>query len=429
MIELKPQPENYFICPECQSGNLSIHDIIVPSINVMADCGCKNCGFEFYQVYPVGHCMDDQLSIGKRHRKFYNNHDEESWLYKTFCQGHRTIRTREVFIRKVINQKKERVIILNTLDYLYGHVLLKLYNAVYHLDNHKDLGLIVIVPKIFEWLVPKECAEAWIVDLKLSELIYWHQGIQDFTANEFKRFSKIYLSKSYSHPELAPNTIKRLTGIAPFDLSQFQQITPTVTFVVREDRWWLPGAKDYWFYRLCRFFDFLPWGSRVLSWRQNRLIKSTIRSVRRKLPRAKFIIVGLGNTGSFDDSIQDERTLMPNTMIETAWCATYARSHVVVGVHGSNMLLPTALAAGCVEILPQDRYGNMVQDISVRYSDRKQLFFYRFVDQYASPKSVAAKIVSIISDFNMYDKNMCQNVYSRRTAADTAAIVQATISA
>ena len=98
-------------------------------------------------------------------------------------------------------------------------------------------------------------------------------------------------------------------------------------------------------------------------------------------------------------------------MIETAWCNVYSRSHVVIGIHGSNMLLPTALAAGCVEILPTERYGNMVQDIAVRYRDRRQLFLYRFADQYTSPRSVAAKALAIIEHYDRYYKNMCRHLY------------------
>ena len=70
------------------------------------------------------------------------------------------------------------------------------------------------------------------------------------------------------------------------------------------------------------------------------------------------------------------------------------------------MLLPTALAAGSVEILPADRYGNILEDISVRYANRLQLFFYRFADQFASPKSIAVKAVSMIRDYSMFRKNM-----------------------
>jgi hypothetical protein len=75
------------------------------------------------------------------------------------------------------------------------------------------------------------------------------------------------------------------------------------------------------------------------------------------------------------------------------------------------MLLPTALAAGCVEILPDERHPNLVQDISVRYNDRKQLFFYRFADEHATTKSVADKAIAIIRDFADFDRNMCRNIY------------------
>ena len=95
--------------------------------------------------------------------------------------------------------------------------------------------------------------------------------------------------------------------------------------------------------------------------------------------------------------------------VERAWVKAYAASQVVVGVHGSNMLLPTAHAAGCVEILPHDRVGNIVQDISVRWHDRMQLFLYRFVDEFASPRTVAAQVVSIFTEFSNYHRNNCIN--------------------
>jgi hypothetical protein len=75
------------------------------------------------------------------------------------------------------------------------------------------------------------------------------------------------------------------------------------------------------------------------------------------------------------------------------------------------MLLPTALAASCVEILPEDRFGNIVQDISVRYSDRRQLFMYRFADQFIKPRKIAQKVVAIIRDYDTFYKNMCEYIY------------------
>ena len=69
----------------------------------------------------------------------------------THCVKVRNMKDKQVEIRKIVYKECENVIILNTLDYLYGHVLLKLYNALHHIDNHKDAGLIIIIPKMFEW--------------------------------------------------------------------------------------------------------------------------------------------------------------------------------------------------------------------------------------------------------------------------------------
>jgi hypothetical protein len=148
------------------------------------------------------------------------------------------------------------------------------------------------------------------------------------------------------------------------------------------------------------------------------LIKKTIHHVRKAIPNCDFFLTGLGRTGSFDRIGIDERRIKLDASTEREWCAIYARSHVVIGVHGSNMLLPTALSAGCVEILPDDRFGNMIQDISVRYNDRKQLFFYRFADQYSSPRAVAEKVIAMLTDFDLYNKNMCENLYAGPNAVE-----------
>jgi hypothetical protein len=67
--------------------------------------------------------------------------------------------------------------------------------------------------------------------------------------------------------------------------------------------------------------------------------------------------------------VNDMRATHMNDDIERAWVAQYARSHIVVGVHGSNMLLPTAHAGASVTLMPIDRWGNMVQDTIVTEPD------------------------------------------------------------
>jgi hypothetical protein len=411
MIRIKPEPENTFTCPKCRSSAPRINDIIIPSIHVVADCTCRQCGLEFYQSFPVGHSVQHAVSISKNEDDAITGFPTLYWHLDTFVKNVRNLKDKQVEIRKIVYKECENVIILNTLDYLYGHVLLKLYNALYHIDTNKDAGLIIIIPKMFEWLIPKGCAEVWIVDLKLGEFQYGHASIQKFVSAELKRFKGVFLSKAYPTPDFSKIQIERFTGVPSFNLENFYKIKPTVTFITREDRWWLGSPIEHFFFLACRKLNILGFGSKVLSHRQNLLIKKTIKGIKKELPDAVIYVAGLGSIGSFDGYAIDKRQTFINAEIEREWCRLYASSHVVMGIHGSNMLLPSAHAAGCVEVFPSDRFGNLAEDLSIRYNDRRQIYFYRFADQYAPVRSVKEKIAEIIKCYDRFNTQMVINVY------------------
>jgi hypothetical protein len=130
-----------------------------------------------------------------------------------------------------------------------------------------------------------------------------------------------------------------------------------------------------------------------------------MRRIRKSIPDVRFTVVGLAEGGGLSDLATDLRTRQMDDAVERSWVEAYAASQIVVGVHGSNMLLPTAHAAGCIEILPYDRYGNIVQDISVRRHDRMQLFLYRFVDEFATPAEIARQAVAMFREFDNYYRN------------------------
>jgi hypothetical protein len=228
---------------------------------------------------------------------------------------------------------------------------------------------------------------SWIVDLKLNDFVYGHSSIQNFVSAELKRFKIVYISNAFPIPDFTKIDIERFSGVKAFDLANFSKVKPTITFILREDRWWHGNAIEHFFFLVCRKLKLLSFGSEVLTRRQNILVRETIEGIKKELPDAVIYIVGLGTTGSFDGYAVDKRKTSINKETEIEWCQLYASSHVVMGVHGSNMLLPSAHAAGCVEVLPPDRFGNYAEDLSIRYNDRRQLFFYRFADQYAPASS------------------------------------------
>jgi len=415
MIRIKPDADIFLACPCCGAEKTKLHEVSVPGTHWIVHHNCIVCGSSFIGSLPVGHTIDLQLHWDKTKHKLFTENTADvraiKWLPAVFEKFVTDVRTDNITIRKLIFKKTNRVVILNTLDAIYGHSLLKLYNAQYHLDKNEELGLVLIVSKSFEWLIPSGCAEAWVVDLPLGDLKYSHSEIDKFVQKEMMRFAEVFVSKAYSHPDFSKVDIERFTGIRPFDLNTFNSTTPCFTFVLRADRPWLRNGITGGFHWLFMKFKMLKLVEGFFAADQNYLVKTTIAKIKRHIPTAEIFVTGFGKRGHFKDATGDERYDKVNDEIERKWCSIYSKSHIVIGVHGSNMLLPTAFAAGCLEILPEFRTYNIAQDLSVRYNDKRQIFLYRFVDQFISPRTLATKAIAMVKDYNSFYRNMILNVY------------------
>ncbi|MCB0794127.1 MAG: hypothetical protein KDB88_05275 [Flavobacteriales bacterium] len=398
-------------CPSCGKGSPVPIGLAVPGSNVLGAYRCDNCGYRFYRDLPVGFAIDHAIALGMDDGRTFYQGDYVHFTMDPIAKGSRKKNMAPVQVERRVERRYDRVILLNTLDHLYGHVLLKLWNAQHYLDAHPDLGLVVIIPKGFEWLVPEGVAEVWSVELGLSRMLEWHSDLDDTLSGYLKGYEEVYFARGYAHPEKDRIDIARFTGIGPFPLHEFQALPPHITFVMRTDRVWHRWRFEKWAARSLSLF-----GSRALRdriWRivQDRRMAKCFDRIKKEVPALTASIVGLGAPGRTYHGMEDLRSPNMDVERERSWCETYARSHVVIGIHGSNMLLPTAHAAGCVEILPYDRYRNLGQDLAVRNNDIMQLFLYRFVDEYASPIQVARHVVSILKDHAAYSRNNIKNVF------------------
>lgn len=405
LVPLFPSPVAPGKCPVCDSEDTEVRGVVFPGIHVMADVQCKKCGSELLQDLPVGFALDYPMAINTRTKALVKAEKKLEWIHKPLITNYLAPSTDLVKVERIVHKECRRVVILNTLDFLYGHVLLKLYNAAHYLERYPDLGLIVIVPRMFGWLVPKGTAEVWSVGLRLGQMHGWYPALDAFVQERLKQYDEVYLGRGYAHPEFASIDIERFTGVPPFPLQEFDKRPPHITFVAREDRLWFTTRLSKFIYRALGRLGPLKGLRRWFVGTQDRMIKRSMRAILERMPEAKFTVVGLAKPGGYGSMADDLRTRDMNDSVEMAWIKAYAQSQVVVGVHGSNMLLPTAHAAGCVEILPDDRFGNIVQDISVRWHDRMQVFMYRFVDEFAPPRTVARHVTAMFSEFNNYHRN------------------------
>lgn len=411
LVPLRPFVRTGQRCPACGSSEVMVDKVVFPGIHVMADARCKACEAEFLQDLPVGFAVDHAMAIDKRTGDLFRADPHLAWIHGPLKKGYDAPCTDEVGVQRIVHAEHERVIVLNTLDFLYGHVLLKLYNAAHYLERYPDMGLVVIVPRMFLWLVPKGVAEAWVVDLGLGRMHGWYPAMDAFVQERLGHYKEVFLGRGYAHPEFADVDISRFTGVSPFPLAEFTDRPPHFTFIAREDRLWFASPVAKFLYRVFGRLGLRGGLGRWYVKAQDRLIRRTMHRIKASLPDARFTVVGLAKGGGLADVATDLRTTRMNEAVEHAWVQAYAASQVVVGVHGSNMLLPTAHAAGCIEILPHDRYGNIVQDISVRWHDRMQLFLYRFVDEFATPGTVARHAVSMFSEFGNYHRNNRINIF------------------
>lgn len=410
LVPIKPLIWSEHACPRCGNGTPTAVGVVFPGIHVLGDYACSACGYTFLADLPVGFAVDHGIAIGKADGAMYDHKGAEPWVTQPLMNAFRAPSEEDVRIERRVLKPCKRVVVLNTLDFLYGHVLLKLWNAQYYLDAHPDLGLVLLLPRSFEWLIPKGTAEVWLVDQRPSKAHGWFRSIDRQVNGFLEAYDEVWLGKGYAHPDKSKVDIERFTGIAAFDLATYSAAPKHITIVLREDRSWFRTPLHKFTYRALVKFGVKGLARAIFLGDQQRLAMAALARVRAVYPDVAATIVGLGRKRPLPNGVVDLRTERMDVDTELAWCRAYARSQFVIGVHGSNMLLPTAFAGGCIEILPHDRFGNIVQDVAVRYNDVMQLFLYRFVDEFASPRTVARHAVSLFKDFETYHRNNRINI-------------------
>ncbi|RMH74476.1 MAG: hypothetical protein D6680_14630 [Cyanobacteria bacterium J007] len=213
---------------------------------------------------------------------------------------------------------------------------------------------------------------------------------------ECQRFEEIYVSKAYSHPGYFE--ISRFTKVAKHN---FESPDFRITFIWREDRLLL---KQFSF-KLLKKLGLVKWGFAL----QNRRIVKVFSEIKKKIPKAKFSVTGLGTSTKFPDWIDDKRVTKFDEKTERKICEIYAESRLVIGIHGSNMLLPSAHAGMTIDLMPTDRWGNFAQDILYQEEDpRFASFRYLYL-----PLSVPLKELGFIAG-TMVQKR--QHFYSNMAA-------------
>jgi hypothetical protein len=368
----------------------------------LSDLLCANCGREFYGDLAAGQALYTPMLLEKATGAVHDPHGVEwfaAWLRDSYSR--RAYEPVPFDVREMREITKP-VVLLNCLDTLYGHTLLKLLNAQYYLDRRAEVDLVVIVPSLLAWMAPDGVAQVWSVGLPLRRGTEWNEWFAREIRRRVEAFERVSISHALSHPRPDEFDIERFTRVKPFPLDEWDARLerPTVTFIWRDDRPWRTQVAVKSFSGGGRLRQLIASQSKPKV-RQGELVSELAEALRRDLPALDFAVAGLvknGGRGELPGWVNDLRRSVLDDGAERGWCERYAASHVVVGVHGSNMLLPSAHAGGVVELIGPERWGNFTQDILFRDAGdcRETLFRYRFVDELTPPSAIAQLVILLL---------------------------------
>lgn len=366
-------------------------------MHVCVQARCGRCGERVVETLPVGHNVGRVYQLAPGKGDLFGDERSVGWLGRPVMEALRNPSDEVIKIRKEVFYQAERVILLNCCDYLYGHVLLKLLNAQRHLEDHPEYGLVVIVPELLRWAVPDGLAEIWTVNTPLRAGKKFYERFDHFVKREIERFDEVCLSRAHSHPQHFD--IERFTRVEPYDLKH-RDGNPRVTFILRADRLWMPVLSQ----RIARRTGLWP----LLLKGQTRRVIAFFAELKRLLPSVRCAVAGAETDTRFPVWVEDFRTKTFDEDKEKTLCRLYAGSRLVVGIHGSSMLLPSGHAGMTLDLMPEDRWGNLAQDILYRESDpRAATYRYRFIPAQTGARAASIIALDMVNKFDDFAKSFC----------------------
>jgi hypothetical protein len=400
MIKIKPSIEEKLDCPICQKSLLT-QKVLWQGIHVCIETHCNNCEKDFISDLPIGHGVHACFHVAKDSYELYGERSRE-WLVWLGVPFQKSLREPSPKIVELTIEKKRAVlgdvVILNCIDYLYGHSLLKLLNASRHINAKQNL--VVIVPAFLKWCVPKNVSEIWSVNISLKDSQEFYPDLNKKIKREIKRFNTVYVSKALAHPKY-------------FDVLDYTKVSRgnklpedkrRVLFVWREDRLWRNNENIP--YRVARKLKIKA----PFLWLQRNKIVKLFKQIRRSCKNVVFVVAGLGKTIDFPEWISDLRVEKFDETNERELCKIYGQTDVIIGIHGSNMLLPSGHANMVLDLMPKYKWGNFAQDILYQEDDcRMASYRYKYIPIETSINTIARIVDSMLVRFKTYQQVMLKD--------------------
>jgi hypothetical protein len=331
----------------------------------------------------------------------------QNWYISSLSIAFRNKNRENVEIKKTINSKarKQKLLLLNTVDSTYGHSVFNLFNLDYY-RLKKEYHLILLVQTELLWMVPEGVDEVWEVRIPFSKAGSWSESLSAEVDKEMRRFEEAFLCMAFPQPSDEGVRIEDYTRIRPFPLNEWDQRLqkPTITFIWRTDRFWkpvLPKILDNRYTR--KLFPRTIKGIRGSL--QFKWILKFASELRKKAPGMDFAVAGMDtDKRKLPEWIKDFRHSVHSDEMARKLCERYAESHLVIGCNGSSLVLPSCHAGAVMNIVPHHGWSVSVGSFVFRYTSIADTFYrYCLVHSETSIERMVKIAVQILRDRSMIE--------------------------
>ncbi len=389
---LLPPPERGGTCPRC-------HDVLVVTATYLTGWRffllgrCEACGHRYLQDLPSGHGLVYPTTLDLSTGETFDP-ARATWFSEPLRALWEEPDALPVALSVTKHATTEEIVLVNCLDPVYGHSLHKLLNAQREIAQNPDRGVVVLVPQALAALVPDGVAEIWQVHERSARFANWLIDLDAQLGALLDRFERSFLSPAFPHPHPSTYSLAALVGhIAPRTTGP-----PSIVLALRDDRMWGEKAGD-----------------------QAANVHELVERLTKSFASAGITAIGVDTDTPVPSSVLDLRDNRSNAERELQWLEILRGADLAIGVHGSNMLLPSGLAGATIELLPEDRYGNVLQATLLTQPDPlSAIARHRVVYGNAALSDVSAERVAAIAASMLRENDRFELMMRGAAAGETA---------